>query len=491
MTNGKIFEFGDFQLIPGEELLLRQGEPVALNPKAFRVLTLLAERSGHLIEKSEIVNLVWADTFVEEGSLSRAIFLIRHALGETSEEKFIQTVPKRGYRFVVNTSVFDASTINGRVSLPVHSNERLAAKSSLISKLRGAAALAAVAAVILVGFVLYAALGAHSAHNGGPLADHGTKSEEAYRLYLQAANLSEQRGKENVLKALGYLDQAVALDPEFAPAWASKALFHLDDQTHTASENHRSSDEAVKRALAIDPDLSLAYSVLCSFKNGYEYDFAGAEANCKHAIDLDPASPIARRTYAHVLSGRMRFDDSVAQSKMAIDLQPMSYLNQRNYALALYYARRFEEEDQWKRLIDLNPNDSFNYRRLAKCMARQGKEAEAFEYLIKQLMVEKAGNETVELFKKAFAEAGWRGVATEQIKKAEAAEGDPNAFDLACLYTRLGDKEKAFEYLEKAYQEHHYMIAVLQVEPQLDPLHGDARYISLVKRVEGIDTKDR
>ena len=103
--NGTIYEFDEFQLIPEEDLLLRNGEPIPINPKAFRVLTLLVERNGHLVHKSEILDLIWQDSFVEEGSLSKAIWFVRHALGDTSKEKFIQTVPRRGYRFVFPVSV--------------------------------------------------------------------------------------------------------------------------------------------------------------------------------------------------------------------------------------------------------------------------------------------------------------------------------------------------------------------------------------------------
>ena len=103
--NRTIYEFDEFRLVPGEELLLRNGEQILLNIKSFGVLKMLVERHGHLVTKSEIIDTVWKDTFVEEGSLTKAIWLIRQALGDTSKEKFIQTVPKRGYRFVFPVSV--------------------------------------------------------------------------------------------------------------------------------------------------------------------------------------------------------------------------------------------------------------------------------------------------------------------------------------------------------------------------------------------------
>jgi DNA-binding winged helix-turn-helix (wHTH) protein/Flp pilus assembly protein TadD len=94
------FEFGAFRLDASERLLLRQGESVSLTPKAFDMLVTLVENSGHLVEKSELMRKLWPDSFVEEGSLAQNVSLLRKALGESESQKFIETVPRRGYRFV-------------------------------------------------------------------------------------------------------------------------------------------------------------------------------------------------------------------------------------------------------------------------------------------------------------------------------------------------------------------------------------------------------
>lgn len=101
------YEFGPFRIDAVERLLLRQGEVVPLNPKAFETLLLLVSNSGHMLGKEEMMKTLWPDTFVEEGNLSQNIFLLRKALGETpDEQKYIETVPKRGYRFVATVREF-------------------------------------------------------------------------------------------------------------------------------------------------------------------------------------------------------------------------------------------------------------------------------------------------------------------------------------------------------------------------------------------------
>src|SRR5213082_444670 len=105
-----VFEFGPYRLDSGERLLLRGDEVVPLTPKAFEMLLVLVENSGHVLTKEELMKRVWPDTIVEEANLSHNIYKLREALGEgRSGEKYIKTVPRRGYRFVAKvTQVRDA-----------------------------------------------------------------------------------------------------------------------------------------------------------------------------------------------------------------------------------------------------------------------------------------------------------------------------------------------------------------------------------------------
>ncbi|MFL6468326.1 MAG: winged helix-turn-helix domain-containing protein, partial [Pyrinomonadaceae bacterium] len=108
----KRYEFGDFCLIPSEGLLLRNGDSIPMVPKVFETLFFLIERRGTLVRKAELMDSVWADAFVEENAVSKAIWSIRQALDEDSKNpKFIQTVPKRGYRFVGEVRETGADTI--------------------------------------------------------------------------------------------------------------------------------------------------------------------------------------------------------------------------------------------------------------------------------------------------------------------------------------------------------------------------------------------
>ena len=527
--NVKIYGFADFRLIPGEELLLRNGEQVPLNSKSFRVLSMLVERHGHLVPKLEIIDSIWKDSFVEEGSLTKAIWAVRHALDDTSKEGFIQTVPTRGYRFVQPVSIVtngsgayrvsdltgidedtqkpdsgaEKPTTNGfsgeiavnsvAAETPKRNLAEIAQNDLVSSRRRGNSvtalkACAGIALVFLAGIVLYSAVSWRGFGKTNGLPDRGTKNEEAYQLYQQAENLSEGRLRKDMAVALDDLNQAVTLDPNFSRAWAAKALLHRYVAAYAGAdqtEQYQKSMDAVVKALAIDPNNTEAHSSLCLNKFLYEYDFAGAESACKRALELDPDSSVGHKAYANFLYSRGRSDEAIAESKQAIELQPLSREHKQTYALALYYARRYEEEEvQWKRLLELNPTHGYIYTRLFINLAQQGKYDKAFEYLIKKLTSEdKQDSETIERFRSAFAASGWRGVTMERIKHPEL-EGFTGPFDVACLYATIGDKDKGFEFLEKAYLEHNYRISVLQVEPQLDTLRDDPRYADLVRRVE-------
>jgi Tol biopolymer transport system component/DNA-binding winged helix-turn-helix (wHTH) protein len=110
-NKARCFNFGNFTLNLERRLLLRDGEPVPLTPKAFDTLALLVRRSGHVVGKDELLEEIWADAFVEESTIAQNVFTLRKALGQKqTENQFIETVPKHGYRFIADVEAFDGAT---------------------------------------------------------------------------------------------------------------------------------------------------------------------------------------------------------------------------------------------------------------------------------------------------------------------------------------------------------------------------------------------
>ncbi|MEP6703380.1 MAG: winged helix-turn-helix domain-containing protein [Acidobacteriota bacterium] len=646
----KIYEFGDFRLIPGENLLLHSSKKVALNPKAFAVLTLLVERHGHLVQKSEIIDQIWDGAFVEEGAISKSIWFVRSVLGDTSKERFIQTIPRRGYRFVAPVTVLNdpsiaalsTETISTAYRLParaeddgpdlefISTKEQAAANGSVGVSDLGVRTLGRSGILRLSALILLLAAGASAAYmfypwktassgggsrsiavlpfrpvdtanggyengfadalinrlsstdglivrqlsavrkyadlemdpvaagreqkvdyvlapyyqmadgkiritgqlidlatgkteqafdfvkdisgvfamqdavadelrnklavkfgagRGGPPTTRGTNNEEAYRLYQLAMALVAKSGPANRQVAIGYLDRAVALDPNYAHAWAGKAYAHAQDVWNPSGVPNREqipkSLDAVQKALSIDPDLSEAHTVLCENRLFFEYDFDGAETACRRAVSLDPNSSVAHLAYSRFLNSRGRFDESFAEVKTAMDLDPTSFVIQRQYANVFFLSRRYPEaEEEFKRAISLNPEGNGPYERLILTLEAQGKESEAFDYLIRWYEIHPESRETIERLKAAYAASGWRGVLIELIRTTEAQKS-PNYYALAGWYAALDNKGKAFENLEKAYQERNLNLAHIRVANyHFDSLRDDPRFADLLRRIE-------
>lgn len=320
-----------------------------------------------------------------------------------------------------------------------------------------------------------------------PTAKRGTSNEEAYRLYLQGMYLYGKRTLADAQKAVEVLEQAVKLDPNYALAWAGKshahrsvANFGRNDNIH---EEYQKSMEAVNKALALDENLADAYSAMCENKMYYEYDFDEAERACKRAIGLDPNSSLAHQIYSRYLNSRGRSDEAIAESKTAIDLEPTSLLNQRVYGTCLYFARRYEEAAaQLKRVIAMDKNFANAYMWLRFALEMQGNESEVFEWFMKAPSMQNADEETVQAFKTAYQTSGWQGVLRERVKRFD--KGDESYFHGAAYNSLVGNKDQAFEYLNKSYQRRELWMANLRIDPRLDGIRDDPRYKEMLDRVE-------
>lgn len=319
-------------------------------------------------------------------------------------------------------------------------------------------------------------------------AKRGTDSEEAYRLYLQGKYLHEKRALAASVKAVDLLDEAIRLDPDYARAWAVKSFAHFVKTTSSRSASPdieiQKALEAANKALQLDGNLSEGHAALCEIKTSYEWDLPGAERACTRAVELDPNSTLARQTHARLLMAIGRFDEATAQAQAAIDLEPASLLNHRIYGCTFFEARRFDEAIAvFKRTIDLDPNSgSAIYFWLVEALYMKGDHDEAFEWFLKMRTLEKADEKTLQGYRTAYRNSGWQGVLMDLDSKFE--KSDMTYFGGVYTNIRLGRKDKAYEYLEKAFQRREWPFAYIKVEPRLDPLRNDPRFADLVRRVE-------
>lgn len=318
----------------------------------------------------------------------------------------------------------------------------------------------------------------------------GTSNEEAYRLYLQAAFIFDQWHKTETGKAVEYLERAVKLDPNYAQAHVMLAYAYrfFTNKNLAAREQYLKSKGAIEKALAIDPKLADAYAVLGLLKFSYEGDFAGAEKEYRQALELDPESPMARALYAYFLMSPGRFDEAIAENKKAMETDPASYAHQITYGMILYYAHRYEEATaHYKKMLEKDPNFAYAYFWLWLLADLQGNEAQAFDWFMQYQTQVKAAPETIALYRAAYQKSGWKGILREIIaqdeKRLQTDDYPGFYYEIACFSARLGNKEKAFEFLEKSRQASSSAIIFIKVDPYLDALHDDPRFAQLASRV--------
>jgi len=324
------------------------------------------------------------------------------------------------------------------------------------------------------------------------IAKRGTTNEDAYRLYLQGMYLFGKRTPPDAQKAVEVLEQAVRLDPNYARAWAGKAHVHLTIGSFgsgaTMHDAYRKSVEAVNKALALDKNLADAHSALCETKMAYEYDFAGAGRECKRAVEADPNSSLAHLTYSRYLNGRGRFDEAISEVKTAIDLEPTSLFSQRSFGTSLYYARRYPEAiTQFKRVIAVDKGFGTTYNWLVVALEMQGNYSEAYEWWMKMATLYKYPKEALQAYRAAYETSGWQGLLVERARRCDLESFKPDYkgvyFQGAVEHAKVGQKDKAFEYLKASFQRHEKWLSLLKVEPGLDSLRDDPRFDELVKRV--------
>lgn len=326
--------------------------------------------------------------------------------------------------------------------------------------------------------------------SNGMKTARGTTNEEAYRLYLQGSALAENGKKTDGGKAIEYLEQAVKIDPAFAPAYAELASVHIRGLNlggRRSTDAYLKSKAAIDKALEIDETLAEAHSYLGLIKTNYEWDFAGAELEHRRALELNPNSSDAHAMYAGLLCITGRNDESIEEMKTAIDLEPASIINHHTYGWLLFQAHRFDEAiHEEERVVEIDPTIFMANNVLSNSFRLKGNDDKAFEYYLRlQTLAERTEPDEIVQLKAAYARAGWRGVNERLLDQAKIEEknGEANYAHLAGISIELGYNDRALEYLEKAVDQNKFTLITLKVNPRYDPLRLDPRFDELVRRI--------
>jgi eukaryotic-like serine/threonine-protein kinase len=315
-----------------------------------------------------------------------------------------------------------------------------------------------------------------------------TEKPEAYQLYLKGRYHWNKRSPDGLRKAVEYFSQATALDPNYALAYAGLAdayvvLPNMDRRVSRREMMPLAKDAALK-AVALDYELAEAHTSLAAILRKYDFDWAGAERHYKRAIELNPNYPTAHQWYGELLISEGRFDEGLAEVRRALELDPLSLITNLSLGLGLRVSRRYDEAiAQLQKTLELDPNFADANAFLAASFAHKGMYEEAVAANARQMAREGAPPAVIEAAKGAYAKEGWQGYLRFLVRTLESLENPARPEGVAGLYGQLGEKDKAFEWLEKAYAERSDGLSLLKVDPWFDPLRSDPRCTDLMRRV--------
>jgi TolB-like protein/Tfp pilus assembly protein PilF len=315
------------------------------------------------------------------------------------------------------------------------------------------------------------------------LAKHYTQNAEAYQLYMLGRYYFNRSGKkEDVEKSIEYYEQAIKKDPTYAPAYAGLGTtYHLLGWMGwlPPKESWQKEEWAALKAQQIDDTLAEAHVLKAAIKE-FNLDWTGAEKEYKRALELDPNSVRAHETYGWHLEMFGRFDDAMSHLKRAQELDPLSLELMWNMGVWLSFSRQYDRAiEQLQKIIEMDSNFIPAHTSMAETYQKKGMYEEAIAEL-------KIANVSGPPLGYAYAVAGKRDEAQKMLDDLKELSKQryvsPKGF--AMIYMGLGDKDQAFEWFNKTFDENPYRIAFIKVDPRFDSLRSDPRFTDLLRRMK-------
>jgi DNA-binding winged helix-turn-helix (wHTH) protein len=438
MAAREIYRFGDFTLDVRERRLMSGHEAVRLSPKAFDVLAVLVQQSGHLVTKNELLARVWPESFVEEGILTVHMSALRKALGDdTRPSSYIETVARSGYRFIA----------------AVTRDETEEERPALYAMTRPVE--------------LYELVGRGRSH-------------------LMSASYFELPAADEAFRA------AVAIDPTYAPAHAGLARVCCARAAIGMAPHQDAFTEAkasALRALAMDSGSADAQVALGTVLFLGEWDWPAAEHSLRRALDINPDHTEALLQYASLQEALGRLDEGLRFKQQALARDPRSPGVLVQIAVSYWHQRKYDDTLAWaRRALEIDPKHMLASEFIAGVYWKVGDIAGFAEENVRRAAVfgvpDKALANLKQItaqMKEVFATAGVSGVnrfMAEQMTN-ERVEFDTRlkmAVRRAVLYSAAGRLDEAFEALDQAITFRDPALVHLAVAPQWDGLRGDPRF---------------
>ena len=470
MATDRLFEFGPYTLDAAEHRLSCDGEAVALPPKAFATLVVLVENAGHVLSKNDLLDAVWPESFVEEASLTVTISTLRKILGERGRgDRYIETVPKRGYRFVAPVR---------SVAPPAEPDPAQAPASPTATarapRLRALTLALALAAAALVAAVVVMRPGATSPPH---VVQAGTAGDEAREAYVKGRYFWNRRDGEGLFKSMACFKQAIDRDPGYALGYAGLADAYAFDLVRWPE-----AESLAQRAIELDPTLAEPHATLGFIRMFWQWDWDGAEQELQLAVDRNPGYATAHQWYALLLAARGRGAEARERMALAARLDPVSLPIAADAGQLLYFDRDYDRAlDQCRRALELDPRFINAHVYMERIYLQKGMHDEAFAAMLAAAEIGGVSADRRARMRVWYEGRGMGHVLAEHA--AELAASPTQFYARAERHARLGEREQALACLERAVDEHNLEVVFVGADPVWDELRSDPRFVEVVRRV--------
>jgi serine/threonine-protein kinase len=321
------------------------------------------------------------------------------------------------------------------------------------------------------------------------LTKHHTENVEAFSLYSQGIYYLNRRTGVALENAIDYFNQAIAKDPDYALAYVGLADSYNTINFYTSvqlKDSFLNAEKAALRALEIDDSIGEAHNSLAYAKYRWYWDWDAADKEFKRAITLNPNYAAAHFWYGEYLLWQGRFEEAVIEIERALELDPISLVINSHLGWAYMLTEKLDRSlTQLHKTVQMDPSFAMSYFILGWTYMKLEKFTEAIEAF-------KTANEwfggvplSLSALGLAYSNAGEKEIAIELLDIIDTFYEDSQVepFHYAVIHGGLGDKDKAFYFLEKAYEERSELMAALKVYSGLDPLRSDPRFDELLRKM--------
>jgi TolB-like protein/DNA-binding winged helix-turn-helix (wHTH) protein/Tfp pilus assembly protein PilF len=321
--------------------------------------------------------------------------------------------------------------------------------------------------------------------NGQPVASTlRSTNPEAYQAYLQANYfLGLGAGKEDIGKALAYVDTAINLDEKYAPAWALRASVQnmmaevgLTDVT----EGFRKARDDAERAIALDPTSATAYLALARTQIYHDWDWDTADTCLTKATALEPGSAEVFRVRSYLSRALGNLDQAVKLYEQDVALDPLRANSRLGLGYLLYMAGRYDEaQPVLQKALDLNPQAAFAHANLGKILIAEEKPQQALAEIEKEPIDWEKLTDLALVYHALGREPDSNASLAELIAKHDT----DSAYQIAQVYAYRGESDKSLEWLERAYKQRDSGLPDIKIDPLFKNMRRHAKYIELLKKM--------